>query len=89
MYAKSFIALDGNQRLKGSDHCPDLSLQPYTCYLCGSALVFHPEWVSNRPWFEHTREGLTENGRHDGPYVRPGPQEARRISIALAASETV
>ena len=48
----------------------------YTCYLCGSALVFHPEWITNRPWFEHTREELTESGRHHCPYVRPEPKYA-------------
>ena len=56
----------------------------YADYLSGSggsALVFHPEWVTNRPWFEHTWEDLTENGRHHCPYVRPEPKEARRVRM--------
>lgn len=79
IYAKSFIALDGNQRLTGATTAQISPYDHYTCHLCGSALVFHPEWASNRPWFEHTREDLTENRRHHCPYVRPEPKEARWI----------
>lgn len=81
IYAKSFIALDGNQRLTGAVTAQLHLYDRYTCHLCGSALVFHPEWATNRPWFEHTREDLTENGRHHCPYVRPEPKETRRIRM--------
>lgn len=81
LYAKSFIALDGNQRLTGATTAQFYPYDHYTCHLCGSALVFHPEWGTHRPWFEHIREDLTENGRHHCPYVRPEPREARRIRM--------
>lgn len=79
MYAKSFIALDVSQRLTGATTAQLHPYDRYTCHLCGSGLVFHPEWATNRPWFEHTWEDLTENGRHHCPYVRPEQKEARRI----------
>lgn len=41
MYAKSFIALDGNRRLTGAIIA---QIYPYD-HLCGSALIFHPEWA--------------------------------------------
>ncbi|WP_213083650.1 zinc-ribbon domain-containing protein, partial [Salmonella enterica] len=47
----------------------------YTCHLCGSALVFHPEWDTSRPWFEHTTSGLT----WDCPYVEPDTCEIRLV----------
>ncbi|MCJ2723447.1 hypothetical protein LLF26_24635, partial [Escherichia coli] len=34
----------------------------YTCHLCGSALRYHPQYDTERPWFEHADEGLTEHG---------------------------
>lgn len=79
IYAKSFITFDGNQRLTSATTAQISPYDRYSCHLCGSALVFHPEWDSNRPWFEHTREELTESGRHHCPYVRPEPKEARRV----------
>nr|WP_302824656.1 putative zinc ribbon protein [Hafnia alvei] len=79
IYAKSFIALDGNQRLTGATTAQIYPYDHYACHLCGSTLVFHPEWGINRPWFEHTREDLTENGRQHCPYVHPEPKEAKRI----------
>ena len=51
MYAKSFIALDGNRRLPGATTAQIYPYNHYTYYLCDSALAFHPEWASNRPWF--------------------------------------
>lgn len=81
MYTKSFLALDGNQRLTGATTAQITPDDHYTCHLCGSALQYHPEWITSRPWFEHTREDLTENGRHHCPYVHPEPQEARRVHM--------
>ncbi|MGN8010302.1 putative zinc ribbon protein [Enterobacter sp. 22325] len=81
IYSKSFIALDGNQRLTGAVTAQLHPYDRYTCHLCGSSLVFHPEWGTNRPWFEHTWEDLTENGRHHCPYVRPEPKEVRRVRM--------
>ncbi|MEN0630075.1 putative zinc ribbon protein [Phytobacter ursingii] len=79
IYAKSFIALDGNQRLTGATTAQIFPYDSYSCHLCGSALIFHPEWGTNRPWFEHIWEDLTENGRYHCPYVHPELQEARRV----------
>ncbi|HDR2693649.1 putative zinc ribbon protein [Enterobacter pseudoroggenkampii] len=81
MHAKSFIALDGNQRLMGATTAQLHPYDHYSCHLCGSALVFHLEWATHSPWFEHTREDLTENGRHHCPYVRPELKEAWRIRM--------
>jgi len=81
IYAKSFIALDGNQHFTGATTAQIYPYDHYFCHLCGSALVFHPEWISNRPWFEHTWEDLTENVRYYCPYVHLEPKEARRIRM--------
>lgn len=79
IYAKSFIALDSDQHLIDASTAQLAPYDRYTCHLCGSPLVFHPEWVNNRPWFEHIREELTENGLQHCPYVHPEPQEIRLI----------
>ncbi|EAN5887742.1 hypothetical protein ABS953_003110 [Salmonella enterica] len=79
MYAKSFIALDGNGRLIGARTAQTAPYDRYTCHLCGSALQYHPEYNTERPWFEHTVEGLTKNGQQHCPYVKPGVQETRHI----------
>lgn len=79
IYAKSFTALNGNQRLTGASTAQFNSRDHYTCHLCGSLLVFHSEWSTNRPWFEHTQEKLTENRRQHCPYVHPEPVSAPMI----------
>lgn len=38
MFAKSFIALDGNGRLTGARTAQTAPYDRYTCHLCGSAL---------------------------------------------------
>ena len=60
MYAKSFLALDGNGRLTGARTAQTAPYAHYTCHLCGSALRYHPQYDTERPWFEHTDDGLTE-----------------------------
>ncbi|EFB9914715.1 hypothetical protein CV528_004395, partial [Escherichia coli] len=50
----------------------------YTCHLCGSALRYHPQYDTERPWFEHTDDGLTAHGQQC-PYVRPERREVRLI----------
>ena len=74
MYAKSFLALDGNGRLTGARTAQTAPYDRYTCHLCGSALRYHPQYDTERPWFEHTDEGLAEHG-HECPYVRPERRE--------------
>ena len=74
MYAKSFLALDGNGRLTGARTAQAAPYAPYTCHLCGSSLRYHLQYDTERPWFEHTDEGLTEHG-HECPYVRPERRE--------------
>ena len=37
MYAKSFLALDGNGRLTGARTAQTAPYDRYTCHLCGSA----------------------------------------------------
>ncbi|MFP2834985.1 putative zinc ribbon protein [Citrobacter portucalensis] len=79
MYAKSFIALDGNGRLTGARTAQTAPYDRYTCHLCGSALQYHPEYNTERPWFEHTVEGLTKNGQQHCPYVNLETKEVRQI----------
>ncbi|PEH73919.1 putative zinc ribbon protein [Edwardsiella tarda] len=74
MYAKSFLAFDGNGRLTGARTAQTAPYDRYTCHLCGSALRYHPQYDTERPWFEHTDEGLAEHG-HECPYVRPERRE--------------
>ncbi|MCQ8914577.1 zinc-ribbon domain-containing protein, partial [Escherichia albertii] len=74
MYAKSFLAFDGNGRLTGARTAQTAPYDRYTCHLCGSALRYHPQYDTERPWFEHTGEGLAEHG-HECPYVRPERRE--------------
>lgn len=52
MYAKSFIALDGNGRLTGARTAQTAPYDRYTCHLCGSVLQYHPEYITERPCFE-------------------------------------
>lgn len=40
MYAKSFLALDGNGRLTGARTAQAAPYAHYTCHLCGSALRY-------------------------------------------------
>lgn len=79
MYAKSFIALDGNDRLTGARTAQQYPYDRYTCHLCGSALTYHAEYNTERPYFEHRSGVLTDNGRQHCPYVRPEPGETRHI----------
>ncbi|MFZ4172210.1 putative zinc ribbon protein [Enterobacter ludwigii] len=79
MYAKSFMALDGYGRLTGARTVQAAPYDHYTCHLCGSALQYHPQYDSERPWFEHTDDALTENGRQHCPYVVTTPDEQHLI----------
>ncbi|WP_149330578.1 putative zinc ribbon protein [Citrobacter braakii] len=79
MYAKSFMALDGNGRLTGARTAQTEPYDRYSCHLCASALQYHPEYDTERPWFEHRHYRLTENGRDHCPHVKPEAQETRHI----------
>lgn len=78
MYAKSFMVLDGNERLTGALTAQSALYDRYRCPLCGSAMTFHPEYHAERPWFEHRQNTLTARGRHC-PYVKPKRVEMQRI----------
>jgi hypothetical protein len=77
MFAKSFIALDGNGYLTGARTAQTAPYDRYSCHLCGSSLQYHPEYVTERPWFEHTKAGLSGNGQHHCPCVNPDVDEHR------------
>ena len=79
MYAKSFMALDGNGRLTGARTAQAAPYDHYCCHLCGSALRYHPEYQTGRPWFEHRHDMLAENGEQHCPYVKPGAKETLRV----------
>ncbi|EIG8781483.1 hypothetical protein E9T11_005399, partial [Escherichia coli] len=49
MYAKSFIAFDGNGRLTGARTVQTAPYDRYTCHLCGSSLRYHPQYDTERP----------------------------------------
>ncbi|ENH6804270.1 hypothetical protein AB4J91_003559 [Salmonella enterica] len=70
MYAKSFLALNGNSRLTGARTAQTAPYDCYTCHLCGSALLYNPEYQTERPWFEYTASDLTGDRQHC-PYVNP------------------
>lgn len=78
MYAKSFLALDGNDRLTGARTAQTAPYDRYVCHLCGSALQYHPEYDTERPWFEHTTSGLTWDSQHC-PYVKTDTCEIRLV----------
>ena len=65
MYAKSFLALDGNGRLTGARTA---QTAPYDRYLATFAAVHSdtPQYDTERPRFEHTDDGLTKHG-HECP----------------------
>ncbi len=44
MYAKSFLALDGNGRLTGARTAQQYPYDRYNSHLWGSALRYHPEY---------------------------------------------
>lgn len=79
MNAKSFMALDGNGCLMGARTAQTPPYDCYTCHLCGSPLQYHPEYQTERPWFEHRYDELIENGRQHFPYVIPGLKESSHI----------
>ncbi|TXE27316.1 hypothetical protein FOT62_22360 [Serratia marcescens] len=79
MYAKSFMALDGNGHHTGARTAQRYPYDRYRCHLCGSALHYHPEYDNERPWFEHQTATLSDNGRQHCPYVKP---EARELRLA-------
>jgi hypothetical protein len=81
MYAKSFMALDGNGRLTGARMAQQYPYDRYTCHLCVSTLRYHPEYDTKQPWFEHRSDMLTGNGRQHCLYVRPEPKEARHTRL--------
>ncbi|EIX9185177.1 TPA: hypothetical protein MAL24_004547 [Klebsiella pneumoniae] len=82
IYAKCFIALDANKRLTGATTGQLHPYDSYTCHFCGSNPQYHPEYITERPWFAHRHGDLTENGRQHCPYVNPDSGErqlARRL----------
>lgn len=83
MFAKSFIAFDGNGRLTGARTAQTAPYDRYTCHLCGSALQYHPRYDTEPPWFEHRYDTLMENGQQHCPYVNPDAKEERRIRKLL------
>lgn len=79
MYAKSFIALDGNGHLAGARTAQTTPYDRYRSHLCGSALQYYPEYQTERLWFEHRYDKLTENGRQHCSYVKPEAKETCHI----------
>ncbi len=56
MYAKSFLALDGNGRLTGARTAQTAPYDRYTCHLCGSALRYHPQYDTEQSCLSQTDE---------------------------------
>lgn len=80
MFTKSFMALDGNERLTRARTAQTAPYDRYRCHLCGSAMTFHPEYHTERPWFEHLQNALIARGRQC-LYVKPERVEMRRIKM--------
>ena len=74
MYAKSFIAYASRGRPTSAATAKTYPYDRYVCHLCKSTLVFHPECSSERPWFEHTKNTMTDNGRKHCPYLVIEPE---------------
>ncbi|MBE0152425.1 hypothetical protein J8631_15160 [Serratia fonticola] len=75
MYAKSFMASDGNQRLTGARTA---KTAPYNrCHLCGSTMTFHPEYHTERP---PSLNIGTARGR-ESPDAQPERTEIRCIEM--------
>ncbi len=85
MYAKSFLAFDGNGRLTGARTAQTAPYDRYTCHLCGSALRYHPQYDTERPWFEHTDDGLT---KHPYPWCVKPAGTADNASTIIMGSGT-
>ncbi|MGK2696290.1 putative zinc ribbon protein [Serratia surfactantfaciens] len=79
MYAKSFIAHASRGRLTSAMMAKMYPYDHYVCHLRTRTLVFHPEWGTHRPWFEHTDDALTESGRQHCPYAVAVPDEQHII----------
>ncbi|HEM6801165.1 TPA: hypothetical protein U2I18_001690 [Citrobacter koseri] len=79
MFAKSFLALDGNGGLNGARTAQIAPYDSDTCHLCGCVLQCHPEYNNECPWFEHTETGLTSNGRQHCPYANPDASEQQLV----------
>lgn len=79
MFAKSFLALDGNGRLTGARTAQKAPYERYTCHLCHSPLLYHPANNSEQPWFEHISHNMTENGQQHCPYAKPDKHETRLV----------
>ncbi|MDA5358916.1 hypothetical protein [Escherichia coli] len=64
MYAKSFLAFDGNGRLTGARTAQTAPYDRYTCHLCGSALRYHPQYdtVTNGAIVIHTQRLKSDPG---------------------------
>ena len=89
MYAKSFIALDGNGRLTGARTAQAAPYANYTCHLCGSALRYHPQYDTELPWFEHTDDRLTGSNSYRMPYpwcVKPAGTADNVTTIIMGSS---
>ncbi len=80
MHAKSFMALGSHNRLTGARTAQTAPDDHYRCHLCGSAMIFHPESQTERPWFEHRQNTLTDRGR-ECPYVELEREEIRCIQM--------
>lgn len=70
MYAKAFMVLDDNGRLTGVRTAQQYLYDRYTCHLLSSTLQYHPQYDTERPYFEHRPGMLTDNGRQHCPYAR-------------------
>ena len=96
MYAKSFMALDGNGRLTGAITAQTAPYDRYSCHLCASALQYHPEYDTERPCSKAFGERSTAlpvckaRGEGDPPYPAtavlctgsPSPGFLRRLALS-------
>ena len=85
MYAKSFIALDGNGRLTGARTAQRYPYDRYTCHLCGSALQYRVD-ASRIQQSAFTADRLDDTAKPLRGAHRASP---RSFSTASAISSTL
>lgn len=83
MYAKSFIVLGGNGRLTGARTAQTASYDRH------SEVHYHSAYDTQRPWFEHTPDGLPEHCSCVNPYAGEQRLVARLQRLLLDAVPTV
>lgn len=80
MFAKAFFTLCGNGRLTDARTAQTAPYGRYNGHVCESKIQYHPEDITERPWFEHIDASLTDNSQRYCLYVIPNADEQRLVA---------